>query len=200
MRYSKTVEGITTTHIWDGANIIIDITNNTQTRYIRGIGLIYSDINGTRSYFLFNGRGDVIQLTNSNGAVIINYDYDAFGNERDSDPYDTNPWRFNGEYWDNETETYYLRFRYYNPRTGRFTTEDPIRDGLNWYTYCGNNPIIFIDPWGLASDNLLERFLNFYTKAVLRGRNTNIVFSRRIIDINFARMSLSDKHYNNNTR
>ena len=28
-------------------------------------------------------------------------------------------------------------------------TEDPIRDGLNWYTYCGNNPVMFVDPWGL---------------------------------------------------
>ena len=47
------------------------------------------------------------------------------------------------------SSTYYLRNRYYNPSNGRFTSEDPIRDGLNWYTYCGNNPVLFIDPWGL---------------------------------------------------
>lgn len=29
-------------------------------------------------------------------------------------------------------------------------SEDPIRYGVNWYTYCGNNPILFVDPWGLA--------------------------------------------------
>ena len=44
----------------------------------------------------------------------------------------------------------YLRNRYYDPSIGRFITEDPARDGLNWYVYCANNPINFIDPLGLV--------------------------------------------------
>ena len=28
-------------------------------------------------------------------------------------------------------------------------SEDPIGAGLNWYTYCSNNPVNRIDPWGL---------------------------------------------------
>ena len=39
---------------------------------------------------------------------------------------------------------------YYDPSTGRFLSEDPIRNGLNFYTYCKNNPSKFLDPWGLA--------------------------------------------------
>ena len=35
-------------------------------------------------------------------------------------------------------------------------SEDPIRDGLNWYTYCAGNPIRFIDPWGLALVNTVD--------------------------------------------
>ncbi len=34
-------------------------------------------------------------------------------------------------------------------RLGRFITEDPARDGLNWYSYVGNNPMGFVDPTGL---------------------------------------------------
>ena len=49
--------------------------------------------------------------------------------------------------------TYYLRARYYQPSTSRFLTEDPIRDGLNWYAYANNNPIYFSDPWGLFGWN-----------------------------------------------
>ncbi|MBR5236915.1 MAG: RHS repeat-associated core domain-containing protein [Clostridia bacterium] len=54
-----------------------------------------------------------------------------------------------GEYFDEETGLIYLRNRYYDASTGRFITEDPIRDGLNWYAYCGNNPVNCVDPWGL---------------------------------------------------
>ena len=45
----------------------------------------------------------------------------------------------------------YLRNRYYDPSIGRFTTEDPVKDGDNWYVYCGNNPVNAVDPWGLDS-------------------------------------------------
>jgi RHS repeat-associated protein len=45
---------------------------------------------------------------------------------------------------------YYLRARYYNPANSRMLSEDPDRSGLNWHTYCNNNPIIYVDPWGLA--------------------------------------------------
>ena len=51
---------------------------------------------------------------------------------------------------DGETGSIYLRARYYDSATGRFTSEDPIKDGLNWYVYCGNNPVAFWDYSGLA--------------------------------------------------
>ena len=44
-----------------------------------------------------------------------------------------------------------MKNRIYQPSTGRFLTEDPIRDGLNYYTYCKNNPLFFLDPFGLAA-------------------------------------------------
>ncbi len=37
--------------------------------------------------------------------------------------------------------------------TGRFATVDPIRDGMNWYVYTGNDPVNHIDPWGLATED-----------------------------------------------
>ena len=62
--------------------------------------------------------------------------------------------RYAGECFDKETGTIYLRARYYDPRIGRFISEDsywgddadPL--SLNLYTYCGNDPVNFIDPSG----------------------------------------------------
>jgi RHS repeat-associated protein len=41
---------------------------------------------------------------------------------------------------DGETGLVYMRARYYEPWTGRFLSEDPARDGWNWFAYCGNEP------------------------------------------------------------
>ncbi len=61
---------------------------------------------------------------------------------------DANPFRYFGEYFDAESGDYYLRARYYAPGLGRILTEDPVRDGDNWYVYCGNNPVKYVDPSG----------------------------------------------------
>ncbi|MCX8131620.1 MAG: RHS repeat-associated core domain-containing protein, partial [Clostridia bacterium] len=130
-----------------------------------------------RKYMLFNAHGDVVQLTGTDGNVIKSYDYDAFGNEKNLDQNDTNVFRYCGEYFDKETGTIYLRARYYNPGIGRFIPEDPIGAGLNWYTYSNNNPIMFIDPFGLEAiiisgnhnDNYAAR--NFIEPAIKQAKD-----------------------------
>ena len=44
-------------------------------------------------------------------------------------------------------------FRDYNPRQGRFTTVDPVRDGTNWYGYVVNDPLNLIDRYGLETED-----------------------------------------------
>ncbi len=41
--------------------------------------------------------------------------------------------------------------RFYWPELNRFIQQDPIGDGVNWYAYVGNNPVVWVDPEGLAS-------------------------------------------------
>jgi hypothetical protein len=52
--------------------------------------------------------------------------------------------------WYNEYE------KYYNADLGRFTQEDPIRDGRNWYSYCDSNPVVRIDKTGQAFETIWD--------------------------------------------
>ncbi|MPN03155.1 hypothetical protein SDC9_150380 [bioreactor metagenome] len=87
-------------------------------------------MDGVRTYYLYNAHGDVVNLTDSSATAIKSYDYDAFGVERNIASGDANPFRYCGEYYDKETNTYYLRARNYDPTTGRFLSKDTVHARL----------------------------------------------------------------------
>ena len=125
IRTAKRVNNLRTAYLLDGGNTVAEVQNNTVTdNYLRGVNLIRRTSTDETEYYLFNAHGDVVTTTNLNGTVNQEYDYDAFGNEKDPDNLDTNPFRYCGEYLDAETGDYYLRARYYNPTIGRFTQQD----------------------------------------------------------------------------
>lgn len=92
--------------------------------------------------------GSVIALKNAKGEVVNRYSYDVWGDLIASEEQVPNAIRYRGEYQDAETGFYYLRGRYYDPATRKFTTLDPAEDGLNWNIYCEGNPIDYVDPSG----------------------------------------------------
>ena len=172
LRTSKTVNGEKTVYVWDGDEIVMELSDSgkVQKRYIRGNDLIYADQGednasgeaSEKEYYVKNPHGDVVQLTDDSGKVIKTYEYDSFGNEVNPDRKDDNPFRYCGEYYDKETETIYLRARYYQPHLGRFLTrdtytgdeEDPL--SLHLYTYCGNDGVNKVDPSGNFWDTLID--------------------------------------------
>ena len=97
------------------------------------------------------------ELTDPTGQIVWSAQYKAWGEvkEQRSDWAQrqglTNPIRFQGQYHDHETGLHYNRYRYYDPRVGRFVSKDPISyaGGLNLYAYAPN-PTGWVDPLGLA--------------------------------------------------
>ena len=69
------------------------------------------------------------------------------------------PFRFQGQQFDEETGLHYNRFRYYDPGVGRFVSQDPIglAGGINLFQYAPN-PIGWIDPFGLAGEGALGTY------------------------------------------
>ena len=103
--------------------------------------------------YMQDGLGSVTEVTNWHGTVRRAYVHDSFGNiETQTGTLNpSNPFKYTGRELEEETGLYYYRARFYDPEIGRFLNEDPIgfAGGINFYAYVSNNPINFIDPWGL---------------------------------------------------
>ena len=175
LRTSKTVNGEKTVFVWDGDQLVMELSEGgkVKKRYIRGNDLVYADKgkDTEKQYYVTDPHGNVVQLTDESGAVIKTYEYDSFGNEVNPDRKDENPFRYCGEYYDKETEEVYLRARYYQPEAGRFLTRDTYTGEedepttLHLYTYCENDGINQIDPsghWGKEKKGAKYRKLRGY--------------------------------------
>lgn len=107
--------------VWVDSKLAAEIIDGEiANQYLWGFNLFArEEPNSNSIYYEYNAHGDVIQLTDWNGAKIREYHYDAFGVEQSPDPADTNPFRYCGEYFDQKTGPYYLRARYYGVRRNR---------------------------------------------------------------------------------
>ena len=105
-----------------------------------------------------NHRGDICQLLDQNGKPVSNTRYDAFGlNETQGL---NSPWLFSGQRYDENLQLYHFEKRAYDPFQGRWLTPDPLGyvDGPNLYAYVHNNPLIFVDPYGLWKEETKDFF------------------------------------------
>ena len=144
-----------TRFIFHKENILVetDKDNTPISRFARGYEVVVADITGgseeNRYYYTQDEQGSTVFITDSNHQIRNEYYYDAFGNVLDGREEVPNRITYTGQQFDNITQQYYLRARFYNPIIGRFTQEDVYRgDGLNLYAYCKCNPVSYYDPSG----------------------------------------------------
>ncbi|MCQ2580085.1 MAG: RHS repeat-associated core domain-containing protein [Treponemataceae bacterium] len=105
---------------------------------------------GDTSYFGTDILGSVRSVTDKYGAVKAQYEYDAFGSPYLANLENDVGFGYCGKVYDSATGLYDYGFRDYAPVSARFTTVDPVRDGANWFSYVVNDPINYIDPFGLT--------------------------------------------------
>ena len=109
--------------------------------------------NGTAYYYTVNLQGDVIAIVDATGTAVVSYTYDAWGNilsvtgSMADTLGESNPLRYRGYVYDQETGLYYLQSRYYDPEVGRFLNADALVStgqgllGNNMFAYCLNKAI-----------------------------------------------------------
>ena len=114
-----------------------------------GNGQVLSD--SKENLYSYDGHGNLVNGKDNSSTTV----YDAYGNKTEDIGIGDAPFGYCGEYTDSESGFVYLRNRYYDPSTGSFITEDPVKDGNNWYGYCAGNPVNGWDPSGLFGENTI---------------------------------------------
>lgn len=155
LRRSRTVGGVTTNYVLDGQSVVRERRNGTNyATYLtgpRGPEYRRDDATGQIRWYLYDGLGSVVGEVDPHGNVTYANNLDVYGAVRTDSGTSTSNHKFVGGLGhasENETGLIYMRARYMDPTTGRFVCEDPAENGLNWYAYCGSDPVNKNDPTG----------------------------------------------------
>jgi RHS repeat-associated protein len=161
---------VTTVYFYDDARIVEEQSTLgvTQATYVYGNyvdEVLTMDRGGQAYYYHQNALWSIEAVTDSTGAPVERYSYDAYGAVTVTtgsgvpvppNSWGTahsaigNPWMFTGRQFDEESGMYYYRARVYDALKGRFLQRDPLGyiQGTNLYEYAKSNPQAFTDPKG----------------------------------------------------
>lgn len=109
---------------------------------------------GSTGYYLYDARGSVSGITNEEGQVYQSYRYSVTGEITFGAPQYENEYTYNGESYNPNIQSQYLRARYYCVVTATFLTEDSYLGNqtepltLNRYNYCVSSYLNYTDPSG----------------------------------------------------
>jgi RHS repeat-associated protein len=149
------------------------------TLYGKGeaVAVSYSSSTGSRSTYLGKDvLGSVKTATTDMGAVEDRYEYDAFGTAYQGDMSGGMNLGYTGKPYDKATGLYNYGYRDYKPQVARFTTADPIRNGNNWFAYVNNDPVNYIDLWGLETTVMITH-ANTWWEKLFGGSHVAVFFS-----------------------
>jgi RHS repeat-associated protein len=133
-----------------------EVTGSTITKYYyAGSQRIAMRENNVLSYIFGDHLGSTSLVTDSNGNLINQTKYKAWGEERYSSGTNPSEYTYTGQYsYTSDFGLMYYGARWFDPSLGRFTSPDTIipdqYNSLDWdrYTYTRNNPLIYTDPTG----------------------------------------------------
>jgi RHS repeat-associated protein len=153
-RVNKSFGGRTTAYVWDGNDLVHELREGaTATTWVFEPHTFapVAKLEGSRRYGVVSDHlGTPLELRDESGRLAWRAQLDLYG-VPDNDVAETEcPWRWPGQYEDAETGLYYNRFRYYDPASGQYLSQDPIglAGGTGFYDYV-TDPWTWTDPFGL---------------------------------------------------
>ena len=214
-RVSKEFDGRITRFLWDGDKIVHEWVEgagaeppSTATTWLfdeDSFTPIAKLTNDQTYTIISNQLGTPNAMLDQTGEIVWSAELDLYGKplfiSGGESEDEKCPFRFPGQYEDEETGLYYNRFRYYDPQVGQYLQQDPI--GL-----AGGNPTLYgyvfdslaeVDPFGL-----LIKSLTFKAYKTMRGGTRTLGYiatstGRQRISTEFHHMFISQamqKKYN----
>ena len=157
-------EEFTTQYYYDGDKLITEINQYCRLDFLYDeSGLLYGLIkdNSSKYFYVRDYLHNILGIVDQNGKLVVKYSYDAYGNRKGIE--DTsgcnlgtrNPFRYKGYYYDDDTEMYYCKSRFYVPKWRRWLNSDNFVNlqvdevvNFNLWAYVVNNPVQNIDESG----------------------------------------------------
>jgi RHS repeat-associated protein len=136
------------------------------------------------SYYHLDYLNSTKLVSDESGEVEVRYIYRAFGEQLAKLGTGEAKYTYGGKELDNETNLYYVNARYYDAVIGRFISEDPARDGTNWYVYADNNPLRSVDPTGLKEVRITTTYeCSIHSMDLQQFKNWSVYKENRLKDI-----------------
>jgi RHS repeat-associated protein len=175
--FEKDSSGTFRKHIFAGSLRICSIITNP------------ANLTSSTIYYLPDHLGSTQVITDSSGRILEKVAYSSFGEHTKTTLNSTNSMNstnyfFTGKELDATTKLYYYGARYYHPSIARFTQPDPLEysdmgirlaggenlkiflknpQNFNRYSYCLNNPLKYIDSYGLLTIYIPGTFSDYKT-------------------------------------
>ncbi len=178
-RVKKVAPGGTTYYIGDH----YEVKDSVATKFVFAGNIRLAMIDNTGIYYYHKDHlGSTAAMTKASTSAIQPFseaDYLPFGGERTSDTHTLTNYAFTDQERDPESGLYNYNARLYDPVIGQFITPDSIvldlfdPQTLNRYSYCRNNPLIYVDPsghdFGLVSGMVIGAIIGGVTSAATDG-------------------------------
>ena len=155
LQTTHVINGTTTTTDYCG-NVVYE--NGVQKYLLTEEGYVTLADNRYH-YYLQDHQGNNRVVVDGNGTVEeVNHYYPFGGTFAGSTS--VQPYKYNGKEFDTKKglDWYDYGARHYDPVLGRFTSLDPLAEdysSISAYVYCLNNPIRYVDPIGMQSNDII---------------------------------------------
>ena len=172
--------------VFDGMDVVQErnAANEVTAQVVRSgniEGILSRSTAAGASFYGYDGGGNVTLLTDSNGAEVGHYRYDAFGNTLESSGTRAteNPYRFSTKEL-SSSGLYDFGYRFYLPASGTWLNRDPLREegGVNLYSMVDNNSVNNADEYGLITKKQQADAIKEAKKAgykLRQGKNGHVI-------------------------